>query len=324
MAGKVSTKSSNGGPRFRQPGGRPSQVSPQRDEIHGRAGPEPCDRGVMTRALLAVGLVLMAGTVRAQEPQDLPGCYYTDPPGSAQTFALPNSFVVRLSRSADADADGQDCQLRVSGPDGRTVMERSGFGARVLAPIGQDLDGDGVTDAVFSVDLGGGNRCCWNTMVLALSTPPLERVVEASLGWLYDSVGKRWVAEHVEAFYQLGPDMASSPVALRFHRLGPSGFQDVTADFCARLLDPLGTGPFSREYDRRDLTAERRSAARAAAGDAYQNEQTRLAAISLALQYHLCGRPKDADALLNDVHPASLAPAVRERVNAAVESYRPK
>lgn len=279
----------------------------------------------MWRAFLAVGLVLMAGTARAQEPADLPSCYYTDPPGTVRTFALPNGFAVRLSRSTDADADGQDCQLRVTGPDGRTAMERSGFGARVLAPVGQDLDGDGVTDAVFSVDLGGGNRCCWNTMVLALSAPPRVRaVVPDALGWRFDPAGRRWVAEDVVAFYQLGPDMASSPVAIRFHRLGPSGFEDVTADFCARLLDPLGTGPFSREYERRELTAERRTAARAATGDAFQNEQTRLAAIALALQYHVCGRSKEADALLNDVHPVSQAAAVRERVSAAVESYRPK
>lgn len=279
----------------------------------------------MFQRLLALGLVSLATPAFAQVPTDLPACYYTDPPGASTRTELPNRVTVELSRSTDADAVEEACSLRVTDATGRVTLSRTAFNARVMPATGNDLDGDGVVDAVFSVDDGGGNRCCWNTVVVSLSTPARVRAVAPEpLGWQFDPERKRFVAEEVVAFYQLGPDMASSPVAIRFHRLGASGFEDVTRDYCAQLLDPQASGGFARADQWRSLSPERRRAARSRTGDAHENEQTGLDAISLALQFHICGRPKDADALLTDAFPLGQASTTRQRVADAVASYRQK
>lgn len=280
----------------------------------------------MFQRLLAVGLMLAGGpTVSAQDPIELPACGYTDAPGTSRRSSLPNGVIVELRRSDDADAVEDACRLRVLDDGGRVALERTGFNARIFPATGRDLDGDGIVDAVFNVDEGGGNRCCWNTIVVTLSSPPrLRAEVPELLGWQLDPVRKRYVAEEVLAFYQLGPDMASSPTAIRVHRLGAAGFEDVTRDYCDDLLDPLGRGPFSRDDDRGMLTPDRLAASRADRGDSHRNEQVRLAAISMALQYHVCGRSRAADALLDEAFPAGEAAATRQRVVDAVASYRPK
>ena len=279
----------------------------------------------MAERLLAVGMLLLASAAFAQAPADLPACSYTDAPGTSTRTAWPNGVTVELRRSTEADALDDACTVRVTDTTGRVVLSRTGFNARVMPATGNDLDGDGTVDGVLSVDDGGGNRCCWNTIVITLSSPPRLRIaIPEPLGWQLDPVRKRFVAEEVLAFYQLGPDMASSPVALRLHQLGRDGFADVTRDYCDDLLDPLGRGPFSRDDDRGLLTPERLTASRADRGDAFANESTRLAAISMALQYHVCGRSAQADRLLNAAFPAAAAAAMRARVDEAVVSYRPK
>ena len=279
----------------------------------------------MFQRLLALSLVSLAVPAFAQLPADLPACYYTDTAGTVTRAAWPNGATVELRRSTDDGALDDACSVRVTDASGRVVLSRTGFNARVMPATGNDLDGDGTVDGVLSVDDGGGNRCCWNTIVITLSPPPRLRIaIPEPLGWQFDAVRKRFVAEEVLAFYQLGPDMASSPVALRLHHLGRDGFTDVTRDYCDDLLDPLGRGPFSRDDDRGLLTPDRLTASRAGSGDAYANEATRLAAISMALQYHVCGRPAQADRLLNAAFPAAAAGAMRARVDEAAVSYRPK
>lgn len=268
---------------------------------------------------------MLASAAFAQTPAELPACYYTDTAGTVTRAAWPNGATVELRRSMDDGALDDACSVRVTDASGRVVLSRTGFNARVMPATGNDLDGDGTVDGVLSVDDGGGNRCCWNTIVITLSSPPRLRIaIPEPLGWQFDAVRKRFVAEEVLAFYQLGPDMASSPVALRLHHLGRDGFTDVTRDYCDDLLDPLGRGPFSRDDDRGLLTPDRLTASRAGSGDAYANEATRLAAISMALQYHVCGRPAQADRLLNAAFPAAAAGAMRARVDEAAVSYRPK
>jgi len=279
----------------------------------------------MFQRLLALSLVSLAVPAFAQSPADLPACSYTDTAGTTTRTAWPNGVTVELRRSTDDGALDDACSVRVTDASGRVVLSRTGFNARVMPATGNDLDGDGTVDGVLSVDDGGGNRCCWNTIVITLSSPPRLRIaIPEPLGWQFDAVRKRFVAEEVLAFYQLGPDMASSPVALRLHHLGRDGFTDVTRDYCDDLLDPLGRGPFSRDDDRGLLTPDRLTASRAGSGDAYANEATRLAAISMALQYHVCGRPAQADRLLNAAFPAAAAGAMRARVDEAAVSYRPK
>lgn len=279
----------------------------------------------MRRTLLAVGVVLMAGSAWAQEPPDLPTCYTADPLGTVRRLALAGGVVAELSRVQWLDPDAGDCHLTVTDASGQIVLDRGGFNVRVMPATGQDLDGDGAPDAVFGVDTAGGNHCCWDTTIVSLKAPArVSAESEAALGFLFDQARRRYVAEEVLAFYELGPDMASSPTAIRFHRIGANGFEDVTRDYCADLFDPLGRGPFSRDDDRGLLTADARAASRASRGDRFRNEQVRLAAISLALQAHVCGRPTQADALIDDVFPPALATTTRQRVSDAVESYRQK
>lgn len=279
----------------------------------------------MRPALLLTAFVLLSVRAWAQEPADLPACQYSDTVGTASRVVLAGGVVVELRRLDGFDPDEADCHLRATDNMGRVVFQRGGFNARVMPDTGKDLDGDGVADAVFSVDTAGGNHCCWDTTVVSLAPPPHVRAEsEAPLGWHFDAARKRYVAEEVIPFYDLGPDMASSPTAVRFHRIGAAGFEDVTRDYCGQLLDPRGEGPFSRHDEWAALTPERRRAAHAATGDAYENKQTGLEAISIALQYHECGRPKDADQLLAGTFPAAAVADVRERVTAAAASSRPK
>lgn len=238
-----------------------------------------------------------------------------------RTARLAGGAVVDIRRVGEPDAAEEACVLTLRDADGSVVLERTGFGARMLPPAGADLDADGVPEAIFSIDSGGGNRCCWNMLVVSLSARPRVRVeVPQPLGWQLDERGSRWVAEETMAFYDLGPDMASSPIAVRLHRLTSAGLVDVTREYCGQLLDTNATGPFSREDEFRLLTPERRRASVTSQGDAFANEQTRLAAVGIALQLHTCGRPGDADSLLNEVVPGADAPTLRRRVAEAINA----
>jgi hypothetical protein len=279
----------------------------------------------MRPALLITCFVLLSVRASAQEPADLPACQYNDTVGTASRVVLAGGVVVELRRLDGFDPDEAECHLRVTDNMGRVVFQRGGFNARVMPATGNDLDGDGVADAVFSVDTGGGNRCCWDTTVVSLAPPPRVRAEsEAPLGWQFDAARKRFVAEEVIPFYDLGPDMASSPTAVRFYRIGAAGFEDVTRDYCPQLLDPRASGGFARVDEWRALSPERRRAARDRTGDRFENERTGLEGISIALQYFVCGRPADAESLLADVFPGAGGAEMRQRVAASVASYRPK
>lgn len=274
-------------------------------------------------ATMWMGLSATWGAAVTQAPSEPPACHYGDPPGTVRTVPLAGGFVVELRRVPDPDAAEEACILRVLDRAGGAAIERSGFGARILPPVGGDLDADGVLDVVLSVDQGGGNRCCWNTIVLSLSSPPrLRAETPESLGWQFDARRRRFVAAEVVPFYDLGPDMASAPIAIRLHRLGSAGLVDVTREYCDELLDPVGRGAFSREDDFRYLTPERREASVASAGDAFANEQTRLMATSLAVQFHICGRSRGADALIDDVFPVREAAEARRRIANATAAMR--
>ncbi|MFN7980150.1 MAG: hypothetical protein U0P30_18595 [Vicinamibacterales bacterium] len=253
----------------------------------------------MTPVLMAAGLVLMAGAPGAQAPADLPTCYSVDPVGTVRRLALAGGVVAELRRENGLDPDAGDCHLKVTDATGRVVLDRGGFNVRVMPVTGTDLDGDGAPDAVFNVDTAGGNHCCWDTTVVSLKAPArVSAESEAALGFLFDESRRRYVAEEVLAFYELGPDMASSPTAVRFHRLGLAGFEDVTRDYCGQLLDPQASGGFALAQEWRAVSPARRRAAHDRTGDAYENEQTGLEAISLALQYHVWpaeGRRRIAD-----------------------------
>lgn len=300
------------------------------------------------RSLLFILLTLAAGT---RGPADTPGtvgwaqtavgervtapvaefpmCYYTTAPGTEVRGELPRGFVVTTTRAADPDAADEACTVRVIAPGGAVVYERTGFGVRVLPVTGQDLDADGVPDLVLSVDDGGGNRCCWGTIVLRLA-PPLKVLVDVpfAVGWQLDPP-RGALAEETVAFYSLGPSMAESPTLTRVYRVSPAGLRDVTGDFCDRLLSPAGAGGFDRRHDWAVLTPAQRRASRGfARSGAAQNDdavsQTRVSATSIALQYLECGRAADARALVDEVWPASEAPARWQTIADAAAARRPK
>ena len=278
-------------------------------------------RGWTVAVMTWCGLACGPAVASAQDRLDLPGCYYQDPPSTQRSAQLAAGVRVDIHRVSEPDAVEEACVLTLRDSQGREVLERVGFGARMLPPVDKDLDGDGVPEGVFTVDAGGGNRCCWNTLVVSLSASPRVRAeVDQALGFLFDTRRHRYVAEDIISFYDLGPDMASAPNIRRLYRLSGSGLIDVTPQYCDQLLDARASGPFSREDEFRLLTPERRRAAASSRDGTH--EQTRLAAIGIALQMHTCKRERDADRLLNEVFPSGEAIAIRRRVAEAVRTSR--
>jgi hypothetical protein len=267
------------------------------------------------QAWTALLLSLGCGAASAQTATpDLPMCYYTTPPGTDARVELPGGFTVRLTRTSEPDATEESCTLRVETARGVVVYERSGFGARVLPAAGQDLDADGVPDAVLSVDDGGGNRCCWGTIVLRLAVPAAVVVdVPFPVAWQLDPP-RGALAVETAAYYDLGPSMAEAPTVTRIYRLTASGLLDRTREFCDRILSRAATDGLGRRDVWPDLTLPRRRASRAGSDDDFEVSQTRVGATSIALQYLECGRAADAEALVDEVWPAAEAPVRRRRI----------
>lgn len=275
----------------------------------------------MPYLLLAV-LALVPSAGRAQTPVEGARCHVSDAPGTTLVRALPGSFTATVRRSSDATLVEDACTLSVVDGAGVEVFQREGFGVSVSAGTGLDLDGDGVPEAVLGTDSGGGNRCCWTYTVLRLGrvATPL-----ADLGFapVFLREARGFALQERQAFYDLGRSMAEAPTLVRIYRLEHGRLVERTPQYCDRLLarDEI-------EPARADLwpllTPARKSAAAAGAAGTFEVDQTRMAAVSLALQLRVCGREREADALLGEVWRPSEAAAQRRRVAAALAASRPK
>lgn len=269
----------------------------------------------MSASVTALALLWLAAQSVAAPPT--PVCSWADAPDGRATIAMPGGFTATLARSSERSGGEDACRMTVTDGGGTLVFDRTGFGARVFAGTGQDLDGDGGPEAVLGVDEGGGNRCCWRFTVVHLRAglpvlaelPFVPGIVAAPNGGV--------LFEEVEAYYDLGPSMAESPVVIRFHRFERGQLVERTRDYCDSLLSTEAVGAFARPEEWVALTAARRAASRQARDTNYEVSQTRVAAMSMALQFHACGRPAGADALVADVWPMSDVAAQQRRLAAA-------
>lgn len=271
-------------------------------------------------AAMCLGLLTGAESA-AQGPDALPRCYYTDEPGTLATYVLPTGYVATLQRSADATAVEDACGIRITGPDGVEILRQEGYGTSIDRGTGRDLDGDGIAEAVIGTDSGGGNRCCWAYTVLRLGPNP-RPIAELNFAPSFHAgTAGASLLSQTQAFYGLGPNMAQSPTVERVHRFERGQLVDVTRRYCAQILAPRAVEwPALRDVWEL-LTTARKTASRAASGEDFAVEQTRVAAMSLALQQMLCGQPAAADALVNEVWPDALATSTRARLREAAKAF---
>ena len=231
-------------------------------------------------------------------------CYYSDEPGRTLSFSLPGAHRLHLLRSNDPnDVDGGECVVSVRDSIGAEVWHATGFGAGLEPWTGHDVDGDGLPDAVITVDTGGGNRCCWEVHVLRM-TPDSVRVdtLDVSTSFVED-VEARTMLWDVVPFYGLGPDMADSPVVRLARQYRGGHLVEVTAEKCPGMLDDTARDFSSLRSEWDAATPELRAAARTGADTAFAVQRTRLAVTSLALQHLACGAAQAGHHLVSDTWP---------------------
>jgi hypothetical protein len=257
-------------------------------------------------ASLLAGFALPA---HAQESWRDTHCYYSDPPGRTLTFVLPGGDRLDLERSTDpGDDGGAECRATVRVGGGSVLWRAEGFGAGWDEWTGHDVDGDGVPDAVITVDTGGGNACCWRSHVLRLGALPVTvDTLDTITSFREDEAG-RTVLWHTVPFYDLGPDRADAPVVLLAQRYRGGRLVDATGEQCpAMLADSAGGFPALRRHWQ-DATPELRAAARRGDDDAEATTRTRLAVTGLVLQHLACGLQKIARDLVFETWPETQAP----------------
>lgn len=274
--------------------------------------------------VLAVALsfwLLTAVESSAQGPDVLPRCYYTDEPGTVATYALPTGYMATLQRSAEARAIEDACDIRITGSGGIEVFRQQGYGTSIHQGTGRDLDGDGIAEAVIGTDSGGGNRCCWAYTVLRLGPSP-RPIAELNFAPSFHAgAAGATLLSQTQAFYDLGPSMAQSPTVERVHRFERGQLVEVTRRYCVAILAPDATEWPARREVWELLTIARKTASRNATRGDFAVEETRVAAMSLALQQTLCGQPAAAEALVAEVWPAGLVATIRARVADAARVF---
>ncbi|HUL70271.1 MAG TPA: DUF5655 domain-containing protein [Gemmatimonadales bacterium] len=264
-------------------------------------------RGAVARlvAMLFLPLALTASTLRAQDPP--PECDETSAPGARIQFQLPSGYRLELERTTDTLDVEFICSATVRNPADSIVWKDSGFRTQQDEWTGKDLDGDGGPDAVIGVDTGGGNRCCWGFALIRFSPAfgVLARI-DFFPFFAYDETG-RVLIQQVVPFYDLGPDMASSPTIILVHQFRQGRLVNITQERCAKILGRtaaprtiLDLGP---EWE--EITPERLAASRQASKPDYDVEETRVAVTTIALQQLTCGQDSAAVQVVNAAWPAA-------------------
>jgi hypothetical protein len=282
---------------------------------------------MMNRVCLAIALVILViGPIAPRERLLAQGADSTCGGGTALgtvlRLALPGHDTLALVRNADS-LDYEDvCEARVSDSGGKIAWRRSGFWAWLDGWTGHDVNGDGRPDAVIVVDVGGGNRCCRESTILGLGvTVDSITTLQFSPLFAVDSLGRTVIFETL-AFYDLGEGEADAPVLSRVFQFRDGGLARVTAEYCTGLLTDT-TQRRDRPWHPDHPSAAARAASRAVKGKVpYEAESTRVAVVSLALQYLECGRRDEALHLVRETWPEAEADAQFARVENAWEQRR--
>ena len=264
-------------------------------------------------SLLTLGLAPWLGAVtqgaEAQAAWRDTHCYHHDEPGRTLSFPLPAAHALDLRRSTDpSDVDGSECTASVRDREGSVIWRAAGFGAGLDPWTGHDVDGDGLPDAMVTVDRGGGNRCCWHVHVLRLGTAPVTvDTLDPNVFFRADE-GGRTVLWDIVPFYELGPDMADAPLVRLARQYRGGRLVDVTAERCPTMLADTARDLTTLRAEWDEATPDLRSAARRGADTAWAVIRAHVAVSSLALQHLACGLREAARELVFEAWPPADAP----------------
>ncbi len=138
-------------------------------------------------------------------------------------------------RSVAANSLQQTCEVIVRDRSGKTVFEDRGFNTGIEPATGRDIDNDGQPDAVVGVDTIGEEPGNWEFPMISFS--PSSRVLLKLPHATFDfqtKPGKTliWTCS------LRGSESRSAriPTVATVHEFRPSGFIDVTSDYCKALL----------------------------------------------------------------------------------------
>ncbi len=238
----------------------------------------------------------------------------------AKTVA--NGVVITIRALGAADSE-QACEILVRDRNGRNLFSDRGYNAEIHPVTGRDIDNDGRPDAVVGVDTSGGLGCCWEYPVISLGPPPRVLLKLPPVAFDFDTLPGKTLIWTTAAFHNLGLDVADSPTVESVREFRPSGFIDVTANYCKRLLAGELRGPGDLRNLLNALSLRSKQGSRTDTGSLLDREQTRVAARSMALQQIYCGQFDDASDLVLEVWPASEQSSVRRQLKDAVNSRWP-
>ncbi len=262
-----------------------------------------------SRSLVVCGMIIGAVGALARQ-QATPSCWSSaGRPRDRAAQQLPNGFRAVVERSADSLEVETGCSVRLF-QGNRVVWSAQGFGTRIEPESGRDLDGDGVPEAVLSVDVGGGNRCCWSATILRLALPVDSLPLGFDPDLLTGPDGITLIGEW-QADYGLGRSMAEAPAVLRVHRLKEGRLVNVTREYCPVLLGSREEPSLKRwrfERPPPEVLARSRNTSVPVPEDV---EQVRAEVVPLALQHMVCGELDSAQALITATWPPLQADSVR-------------
>ncbi len=265
------------------------------------------------RPLLAAAFLLTS----LQTPPD------TAQPCKPASLTLAGGVVVSV-RSGGGNDPGLACEVLVRDRNGRAVFTDRAFNAEIHAATGRDIDNDGRPDIVLGVDTVGGNRCCWEYPVISLSPSPRVLLKLPPTTFDFETQPGKTLVWTAAAFADLDPDADDPPTVAAVREFRPTGFIDVTQDYCKRMLAGELRGPGDLRHLLNALSLRSKQASRTNTGSPLDRDQTRVAARSMALQQIYCGQMDAASDLILEVWPASDQSSIRRQLKDAVKSRWPE
>jgi hypothetical protein len=214
------------------------------------------------------------------------------------------------------------CEVYVHDRNGKTVFERETFDAEIHPATGKDLDHDDRPDIVIRT--AAGNNPGSRGLVVISFARARTSVLQTGQGDLdLETKPGRTLLWTTAAFPELGTDPDDPPMARMPRELGERGLVDVTQEYCKPMLSGELRGPGDLRPLLNALPPRSKQASRTDTGSSFDREQTRLAALSLALQQIYCGQNGDASQLVLEVWPTAEQARIRKLVKDAVKGRWP-
>ncbi len=223
-------------------------------------------------------------------------------------------YVIRVQAIPEGQRkDGADCRVTISRA-GRVLFTAEESHMDINDATGQDINGDGMPDAVLE-GYSGGAHCCWTYWIVSLTNPPhlLKTLYnEHSISFeLAPGNGIELVTSDGAFDYFDDLPYSNSPKALVFLQLQ------------GRRLVSKNTGHWI-DYQkaiseaRKRLTAEKLSAFRALTGpEAHFDSEVAKAVLEIVLCYLYAGKAVDAWKALGEMWPPSDVSRISELVEQA-------